>query len=1155
MSNSCIRNIYEDSRKNIWITTQNGLNRYDGVKMNVYRHDENDAHSLCGDDATCVLDYDRNHVLVGTGKGMMMYDYATDKFENVPILSESNDTMVHRIIGVYRVKDEGKEHVLVTFAGYGNGEVMADGNSKYVIRRQTKYNTGERDLNPIVILETHNYAPASEKSASAKSSQLWIINSEGKLYKKLANNKMKNYPEADGAVKMCESKSGNMYVATWRNGLYAYDKRSDSFKLVADAAKLGGDVYGLNAGNNGTVFVCTDGGGLRIYNEKSYTVSMSDIKINDFDLGTSNVKDAICDSYGNVWVGIYWKGVMMSPNTQSAFQNVGRHSITKNTIGTNSVFAMAEANDGKIWVAPDNDGLYLMNADGSASTHWNKKSTPGMPGVFTVVYPVKPMSSQSSSTAASTILLGTFTEGLWQMKDGKFSLLTKEIDRIFDIFRESENGFWIASMGNGFYYYNYATGKIIKYMTDRSDANNVKEYGNPWVYSILRSKNILYVATSDGLTVCKIDGEGQIKQKTEKILAGYSIKHIAASKDGKYVWAASNDGLFCVECNGLNTKRYTTAVGMPINSVVSLYVDGDKLWIGTDNGISCMDTKKETFANFFSDDGLQDNEFSRGALISANGNLYFGGISGITYFNPSTLLNKQGKGKMLELKFVDLVVNGNVVHKGDKSSYYDILEDVLDDVSEINLCSSDNHFAIELCVEGLSNQHVTFEYSIDDGEWRNQGSNSGRILFDNMEPGNYRIKIRALAFGVTSEEREISVTIHPEWYASIYAKIIYFILICVIIWLVYHYVRRQVKARRVIERHRQEQELNEARIQFFMDISHDVRTPMTLVMAPLDKLISSDSNSERQKNYSLMKENCNRILSTIDRMREAKTMETPTKYVRANVEPIINEIADDAVGGNMKHVVIVEDYDPIRKYLSQELGSDMNIVECVNGQQAWDYVVRNNHAVDLIISDVMMPVMDGLTLCQKVKSNFNTNHIPVMLLTARGSDADRIIGISNGADAYMSKPFNIDVLHTTAMGLINNRRLIHGKFKSEQIHEEDVAKIELESADENLMKRVMKVINKNMDNPELSVELIADEVGISRAHFYRKMKDLTGQGPRDFLKYIRLKEAARLLSEKKLDITGVSVATGFKSLSSFSTNFKALYGVSPSEYQKGAEKS
>ena len=100
------------------------------------------------------------------------------------------------------------------------------------------------------------------------------------------------------------------------------------------------------------------------------------------------------------------------------------------------------------------------------------------------------------------------------------------------------------------------------------------------------------------------------------------------------------------------------------------------------------------------------------------------------------------------------------------------------------------------------------------------------------------------------------------------------------------------------------------------------------------------------------------------------------------------------------------------------------------------------------------------------------------------------------------------------------------------------------------MRRVMKVINENMDNSELSVEIIADKVGISRVHFYRKMKDLTGQAPRDFLKYVRLKEAARLLSEKKLDITGVSIATGFKSLSAFSTGFKALYGLSPTEWVK-----
>ena len=202
----------------------------------------------------------------------------------------------------------------------------------------------------------------------------------------------------------------------------------------------------------------------------------------------------------------------------------------------------------------------------------------------------------------------------------------------------------------------------------------------------------------------------------------------------------------------------------------------------------------------------------------------------------------------------------------------------------------------------------------------------------------------------------------------------------------------------------------------------------------------------------------------------------------------------------------------------------------------------------------MMPVMDGMTLCQRLKSNFNTNHIPVVLITALGSDTDRIAGLTNGADAYVSKPFNIDVLRSTILQLMKSHQLLQGKFHGDKQQEEKIDKVEMESPDEHLMARVMKVLNENLDNPELSVEIIADKVGISRVHFYRKMKDLTGQAPRDFVKYVRLKEAARMLSEKKLDITGVSIATGFKSLSAFSTNFKSLYGMTPSEWVKKEQK-
>ena len=258
-----------------------------------------------------------------------------------------------------------------------------------------------------------------------------------------------------------------------------------------------------------------------------------------------------------------------------------------------------------------------------------------------------------------------------------------------------------------------------------------------------------------------------------------------------------------------------------------------------------------------------------------------------------------------------------------------------------------------------------------------------------------------------------------------------------------------------------------------------------------------------------------------------------------------------------KKILVVDDIELNRVLLSLMLKNiGMEVVEAENGHDAIELLQNSkSDEISLSLMDIMMPVMDGMTLCQKLKSNFNTNHIPVVLMTALGSDADRIAGISNGADAYVSKPFNIDVLRTTVIQLLKTRQILQGKYHGDKQSDENIDKVEMESPDEHLMKRVMKVINENMDNSELSVEIIADKVGISRVHFYRKMKDLTGQAPRDFVKYVRLKEAARLLAEKKYDITGVSVATGFKSLSAFSTQFKALYGLTPSEWLKNSADS
>ena len=304
-------------------------------------------------------------------------------------------------------------------------------------------------------------------------------------------------------------------------------------------------------------------------------------------------------------------------------------------------------------------------------------------------------------------------------------------------------------------------------------------------------------------------------------------------------------------------------------------------------------------------------------------------------------------------------------------------------------------------------------------------------------------------------------------------------------------------------------------------------------------------DAEGVSDVSVVKQKgCDEVIADTeeDNVRNADSCLAESIYVEKN-----------AVSGKGRHVaILVEDDESIRMYVQNELSDSFSVVACSNGQEAWEYILSHTDKATVVISDIMMPVMDGMTLCQKIKSNYLTVHIPVILMTALGDDANRIAGITNGADAYISKPFNIDVLRSTALQLIKTRQMLHGKYQGEKQVEENIDKVQMESGDEQLMKRVMKAINENMDNPDMSVESIADEVGLSRVHFYRKMKEMTGQSPRDFIKYVRIKEAARLLSEKNYDITGVSVATGFKSLSSFSATFKSLYGITPSEWMKKA---
>jgi DNA-binding response OmpR family regulator/two-component sensor histidine kinase len=246
-------------------------------------------------------------------------------------------------------------------------------------------------------------------------------------------------------------------------------------------------------------------------------------------------------------------------------------------------------------------------------------------------------------------------------------------------------------------------------------------------------------------------------------------------------------------------------------------------------------------------------------------------------------------------------------------------------------------------------------------------------------------------------------------------------------------------------------------------------------------------------------------------------------------------------------IVIVEDDDEIRDYLTQELSGDYDIRSCTNGREALAETLKC--LPDLVLSDVMMPEMDGNTLAATLKTNPQTNHIPIVLLTAKNRDEDKLEGLGTGVDAYIVKPFNMDILRRTIVNLINSRRMLRLKYGRNDELESKVQKVEMKSPDEKLLERIMKVINENISNSDLSVDTIASTVGISRVHLHRKMKELTGQTPHDFIRNIRLKQAAHLLSTGDMNVTEVMYACGFSNSASFSTIFKRFYGMTPRDYK------
>ncbi|NDV81940.1 two-component regulator propeller domain-containing protein [Bacteroides sp. 51] len=1341
LSNSLINKVYQDRKGFIWVATENGLNKFDGTRFSIYRHHALDSTSLKNNYVRSLYEDSYGNFWIGCINGLQLYDRATDSFSEIHLQRNDENVTPHITAIIERA----------------NGEIWMSTSGQGAI--SIRVNQTKTDKPFDVTVESG----LSERISSLflntifedSNQNLWIA-TEGKgLFRYSPETKeLKNFKAAQGLTNedvssICEDINGNIFVGTLTGGLYVLRKgtsnNADFFSPVPYNNKMTLNIKTLMLDRQGTIYIGTDGEGLKEYNADKNSIVDCQMNAAPFDFSKSKVHSLLQDKDNNLWLGIFQKGIILIPSTLNRFNYYGYKSIQKNTIGSSCVMAIWTDNQSITWIGTDNDGLYGINDQGEQLIHYSHQpgNPTSVPGTIMTIY----------EDSDENLWLGSYFNGLAKMnkRTGHCEYIpqlsannsTGVSEKVSCVTEDNHRNLWIGTFGSGIWKIGLNDRSIMRYESTREESNDWKidRLPNDWISCILKgSDGLLWIGTYNGLACFNPQKNTFINYLNQNnLLPGYVVSSLLESSDG-HIWIGTTEGLFCFDKRTEKFIHFTTNNGLPSDVICGMLEDErSNIWISTHQGLSKMIVKDDKFINYYAADGIQGNEFSRGAMFKdRQGKMYFGGTNGITTFYPKEVVEQK---KDLKVIITEFFLANRAIKKGDKSGKNVITESSVMDATEFTLAYNENTFSFEFSALEFSNpERIIYQYKIDElgNEWSSTYPGMNRVTFTNLNPGKYTFQVRASDHGNLSDTRTISIIITPPWYQTTWAIFGWVILTCIIIYGIIMYILSRFRHRQERLEMEHQEEINEAKLQFFINISHEIRTPMTLIISPLEKLIA-EGNQEKQATYLMIYRNAQRILRLINQLMDIRKLDKGQMHLKYRETDIVGFIYDvmqtfeyqsqkknirfifdhsdkelkawvdlnnfdkvllnvlsnafkytpeggeidiklstgcnEAIKGPLKRyfeisvtdngigidkdkieqiferfyqinndltnsnfgtgiglhlsrslvelhqgiikaknreegagtrfiirlpmgcdhlkmedlenpeemiekepiidrkksslpdslideaqdeqkkvkartrykVLVIEDDDEIRRYISDELSDSFRISESVNGKDGWEQILKEKP--DLIISDVMMPEMDGITLSRKVKQNININHIPIILLTAKSKAEDKIEGLETGADAYIVKPFNSDLLKSTVNNLINNRERLRNRFSNEKQVEEKIVKIERKSNDEILIEKIMKTINEHLDDPNLNVEMLAANAGMSRVHMHRKLKELTNQSARDFIRNIRLKQAATLLSEKKLTVSEVAYATGFSNISHFSSSFKELYGMSPTEYK------